>query len=103
MPTLISETRSAFVHKRKILDGAFIANEAIWWFKKKKINASLLKLDFQKAYDSIKWSFVGKVLEDMGFADKWRGWINHYISLALVSILINGSPITSFKMERGLR
>ena len=103
MPTLIGETQSAFVHKRQILVGVLIANEAIWWFKKKKIKASLLKLDFQKAYDYVKWSFLDKVLDGMGFGVKWRGWIWHCISSASLSILINGSPTTAFKMERDLR
>ena len=103
LPGLIGESQSAFIQKRQILDGALIANEAIWWLKKKKINATLLKLDFHKAYDTVKWSFVDKVLKLMGFGRKWRGWIYHCISTASMSILINGSPTASFKMERGLR
>ena len=73
MPELIGEAQSAFVQNRQSLDGALIANEAIWWIKKKKMKAAMLKLDFHKAYDTIKWSFIDRVLEFMGFGTKWHG------------------------------
>lgn len=55
---LIDESQSAFVPDRQILDGVLVANEAISWSKKKKIPCALLKLDFKKAYDSVKLSFL---------------------------------------------
>ncbi|KAK7268946.1 hypothetical protein RIF29_21657 [Crotalaria pallida] len=53
LPNLIGETQSTFIGERQILDGALIANEVVNWCKKKKKEAVLLKLDFQKAYDTI--------------------------------------------------
>lgn len=51
----------------QILDGALIANEVGQWAKKNKKEVVLLKLDFQKAYDTISWSFMDYLLEVMGF------------------------------------
>nr|XP_025627890.1 uncharacterized protein LOC112721016 [Arachis hypogaea] len=62
MPGLVGETQSAFVKGRKIHDGAFIACEIVQWFKLTKKEAAIIKLDFQKAYDRVKWSFVDLVL-----------------------------------------
>ena len=50
---LIDESQSAFVRNRQILDGVLIANESLRWLRKKKIPGTLIKLDFQKAYDSV--------------------------------------------------
>lgn len=75
MPGLISETQTTFISERQILDGALIANEVVHWLKKEKKMGVLIKLDFQKAYDSVRWSFVDKILQKMGFGMKWREWI----------------------------
>ena len=103
MLTLVGKSQSSFVWKRQILDGDLIANKAIWWVKKKRIKASLLKLDFHKAYDSVKWSFVDRILEVMRFGNKWKRMIRYCITLASLSIFINVSPTASSKMEKGLR
>ncbi|XP_072087395.1 uncharacterized protein [Arachis hypogaea] len=67
MPGLVGETQSAFVQGRKIHDGALIACETVQWLKLRKKNSTIIKLDFQKAYDRVKWSFVDIVLQKMGF------------------------------------
>ena len=103
LPGLIGDAETAFVAGRQILDGALIANEVVHWLKKKKKSGVLLKLDFQKAYDSIDWDSLDVVLEGMGFGDLWRYWIKKCITSASMSVLINGVPSKPFQMERGLR
>ncbi|MCH92872.1 cysteine-rich receptor-like protein kinase [Trifolium medium] len=49
----ISESQTAFVKDRKILDGILIANEAVDEACKNKKELMLFKVDFEKAYDSI--------------------------------------------------
>nr|XP_025636528.1 uncharacterized protein LOC112730680 [Arachis hypogaea] len=103
MPGLVGETQSAFVNGRKIHDGALIACKTVHWLKSRKKSSAIIKLDFQKAYDRVKWSFVDIVLHKMGFGLKWREWIKECVCSTSMSILINGSPSKPFKMERGLR
>ena len=100
---LIDEFQSAFVMNRQILDGVLIANESIRWLKKKKIPGTLIKLDFQKAYDSVNCSFLELVMEKLGFGQRWIRWIMNCVTTTSMSILLNGSPLKPFKMEKGLR
>ncbi|XP_072086140.1 uncharacterized protein [Arachis hypogaea] len=72
MPGLVEETQSAFVQGRKIHDRALIACETVQWLKLKKKSSRIIKLDFQKAYDRVKWSFVDIVLQKMGFGRRRR-------------------------------
>ena len=67
---LIDESQSAFVMNRQILDGVLIAKESLRWLKKRKIPGTLIKLDFQKAYDSVNWSFLKQVMVKLGFGRK---------------------------------
>ena len=35
----------------------------------------MVKLDFEKAYDSLDHKFLDSMLEDMGFGLRWRQWM----------------------------
>jgi hypothetical protein len=100
---VVGEEQNAFVKGRYILDGGLIANETIEFLKKKRRKAFLLKIDFEKAYDSVNWNFIRHTLTQMGFGDKWCKWIEACQNSATVSVLVNGSPTLEFKMERGFR
>ncbi|KAL4384698.1 hypothetical protein GQ457_15G025740 [Hibiscus cannabinus] len=102
---VVSESQSAFLKGRQIFDGVLIANEVIHTLKSEKSNRGgvVLKLDFSKAYDCVRWDFLLMVLVKMGFGESWCTWIYECVSSAKVSILINGSPTKEFLMKKGLR
>nr|GEY98180.1 RNA-directed DNA polymerase, eukaryota [Tanacetum cinerariifolium] len=61
------------------------------------------KVDFAKAYDSIRWDFLDDVLNSFGFGSKWRSWIRGSLCSGKASILVNGSPSDEFQFHRGLK
>ncbi|XP_021991701.1 uncharacterized protein LOC110888484 [Helianthus annuus] len=65
--------------------------------------AFILKIDIEKAYDSINWVFIEKVLEQTGFPGRWRMWVRGILTSARASELINGSPTLEFQCYRGVR
>jgi hypothetical protein len=103
MSSVISETQSAFIHGRQILDGILIANEIVEDAKRLKKDLLLFKVDFEKAFDSIDWFYLEAVMKKMNFPTLWRKWIMECVSTASASVLVNGSPTDEFKFERGLR
>ncbi|GJY75152.1 RNA-directed DNA polymerase, eukaryota [Tanacetum coccineum] len=73
------------------------------WCKKKKKQTLLFKVDFEKAYYSVRWDFLDDVLGKFGFGDKWRKWIQCCLHSSKGSIIINGSPTDEFQFGRGLK
>ncbi|RVX13534.1 Transposon TX1 uncharacterized 149 kDa protein [Vitis vinifera] len=100
---VVSIAQNAFVKGRQILDASLIANEVIDSWQKRKEKGLICKLDIEKAYDSINWKFLMKVLQKMGFGPKWMGWMWSCVSSAKFSILVNGVPAGFFPSTRGLR
>ncbi|GKB20211.1 RNA-directed DNA polymerase, eukaryota, partial [Tanacetum coccineum] len=100
---LVSDVQSAFVSNRQILDGPFILNELISWCKNKNTKAMIFKIDFEKAFDSVRWDFLDMVLNNFGFGPKCRSWIQGCLNSATGSILVNGSPTSEFKFFKGLK
>ncbi|GKD33073.1 RNA-directed DNA polymerase, eukaryota [Tanacetum coccineum] len=103
MPDLISDVQSDFVSNRKILDGPFTLNELLSWCKHKKVNATIFKVDFEKAFDSVRWDYLYDVLSAFGFGVKWRSWITGCLNSAMVSVLVNGCPTSEFHFHKGLK
>nr|GEU77660.1 putative reverse transcriptase domain-containing protein [Tanacetum cinerariifolium] len=70
---IVNEVQSAFITKRQTLDGPFILNEVLQWCKLKKKQSLIFKVDFEKAYDSVRWDFLDDVLKKFGFGTKVEG------------------------------
>lgn len=53
LPHIISESQTTFIRRMDIIDGVLFANEVVHGWKKTKRKGVLIKLDFEKAFDSI--------------------------------------------------
>ncbi|GJS52303.1 reverse transcriptase domain-containing protein [Tanacetum coccineum] len=100
---MVGEVQNAFIKGRYILAGVLIANDTIEFLKNKKENGLIFKVDFEKAYDIINWSFLISIMTKMGFGNKWIKWVDSCFRSASKSILVNGSPSEEFGLERGVR
>jgi len=104
--SVVSETQSAFVKNRQILDGILIANEVVDEARKFKKELLLFKVDFEKAYDSVDWGYLDAVMEGMSFPVLWRKWIRECVGTATTSVLVNGCLHMSFNcieaFDRGI-
>nr|GEU40815.1 RNA-directed DNA polymerase, eukaryota, reverse transcriptase zinc-binding domain protein [Tanacetum cinerariifolium] len=68
-----------------------------------KKQALIFKVDFEKAYDSVRWDFLDEVLRKFGFEDKWCNWIQCFLKSSRGSITVNGSPTEEFQFGKRLK
>ncbi|GJU57676.1 RNA-directed DNA polymerase, eukaryota [Tanacetum coccineum] len=69
----------------------------------KKKQSLISKVDFEKAYDSVRWDFLDDVLSKFSFGEKWRKWIQCFLRSSRGSIIINGTPTEEFQFCKGLK
>jgi hypothetical protein len=104
MPSLVSEEQKGFIHERNIKDCLCTASEAINLLQNKSFGGNLaLKIDITKAFDTLDWSFLIKVLTAFGFNEKFCHWIKVILHSAFLSISINGRSHGYFTCSRGVR
>jgi len=60
----------------------------------------LLLLDFEKAFDRIKWGFIFLALSKLRFSPKWIKWVSSLYLLASSSVKVNGKSRKDFKLSR---
>jgi hypothetical protein len=72
---IIRPTQTAFLLGRNIMEGAVILHETIHELHLKKQDKIMFKIDFEKAYDKVKWSFLQQTLRMKGFSQRWCSWV----------------------------
>ncbi|XP_043725602.1 uncharacterized protein LOC122672168 [Telopea speciosissima] len=99
---LISSEQGAFQKGKVIHENITLASELANLMSAAIRGGGLgLKIDIQKAYDTISWDFIFKVLRKFGFMKRWINWLRILLSSTRISILVNGGPVGFFGVERG--
>lgn len=104
LPQMILLNQGAFVQGRWIADNTVLAQEIVHKVKKFKGKGGLMmaKIDLGKAYDRIKWSFIGLVLKSCGFLTQFRRLIFGCLSSVQYNLLVNGNVEGEIEPSRGL-
>jgi hypothetical protein len=100
---IVRPSQTAFMQGRNILDGVAILNETVHELHSKKLNGVILKIDFEKAYDKVKLSFLQQTLRMKGFSPEWRALIHSFVSGGSVAIKVNDDIGHYFQTKKGLR
>lgn len=102
---LISPNQNSFIPNRGSDINFIVASEILHSMNKKKgkIGLLALKLDLEKAYDRLEWTFIEHCLKNMNFSYDSIKLIMSCVASGDISIQINGSRTAPFKPSRGIR
>ena len=100
---LIEYDQTGFLKGRSIAENICLINNVISYTHSKGIPGLLLFVDFEKAFDTIEWSFVRKTLEHFGFGSSFINWISLFYTDIQSCIINNGWSGGFFELGRGVR
>lgn len=106
LPYVVSENQSSFIPGRSTVDNILVLQETIHSLKnlKGKKGFMIPKLDLEKAYDRMEWSFVMNSLSCLGIPQDIQNLIfKCRFSSTSLKVNWNGTQTDSFSSTRGLR
>ena len=99
----IHKNQYGFIKSRTIQDCLAWTFEYLHQCHQSKRPLVILKLDFEKAFDSTEHEAILEILRHKGFNETWRGWVKELLDLVSSSLLLNGVPGKQFRCRRGVR
>ena len=105
LSNLVSPYQTAFVPGWKGVDNSIIVQELFHTMSKKKGRGGFMaiKIDLEKAYDYLEWSFIRNTLALFKFPIQLISLIMSCVSTSSISILYNGGALEPFLPSRGIR
>nr|KAJ0193875.1 hypothetical protein LSAT_V11C800388240 [Lactuca sativa] len=101
---LVSDNQSAFIPGRNILDNVLLSQELVRGYHIERGYARCaMKIDIQKAYDTVNWKFLQHILKEFGFHNSMIMWIMNCVTTSAFMVNINGRFHGFFQGKRGLR
>ena len=106
LPNVISDSQSAFMLDRNIIDNTTVAFEMLHRIRnkrKRKTGHMAVKLDISKAYDRVEWEFLRRIMLKIGLPNQWDQLAMEMVCTASYSILLNGEPTGFITPSRGIK
>ncbi|XP_062005969.1 uncharacterized protein LOC133723163 [Rosa rugosa] len=101
---IVSPNQSAFITGRSVADPIILTSECINLLDIKCKSGNIaLKLDISKAFDTLDWDFLLRVLKAFGFSAVFINWIECILKSAYLAVLVNGQSCGFFTCSRGIR
>ncbi|KAL0287129.1 UNVERIFIED_CONTAM: hypothetical protein Sradi_7130300 [Sesamum radiatum] len=91
LDSLIDYSQNAFIPGRSIADNVLLAQELLLGYNQTKLpQRCTIKVDIQKAYDSVLWDFLFEMLRIFKFPMQFIGWVQRCVTTTAYSIALNG-------------
>ena len=103
LDSLIHEDQKGFMSGRFIGENIKLIYDILFETKQQEIPGLILSIDFEKAFDTVSWKFIDKVLTYFNFGPSIKSWIHLFQSDSESCIIQNGFLSDFLKLKRGCR
>ena len=103
LPEIINNTQTGYVEGRFIGENIRFISDILNFTIDQDIEGIALFIDFQKAFDSLEWEYLFKVLDTFQFGSDFKTWVKSLYTNISSCILNNGFASELFTLERGVR
>ncbi len=100
---IISTSQAGYVKKRFIGCNIRLIEDLLDYSDNLNDEASIIFLDFQKAFDTIEWVFIHEALKKFNFGPQFIHWIKTIYTNPGAKIKNNGWLSDTFEISRGIR
>ena len=103
LPFIIDEDQTGYINGRYIGCNIRLIEDIIMLSKSKKIAGIILVIDFEKAFDSLRWRFMHESLRKFNFGEKFISFVQTIYTNISTTIINNGNISPWFSPRRGVR
>lgn len=103
LPKLIHSDQTGFVNGRYIGQNIRLLSDIMDFLDSKKCQGIFQFVDFEKAFDTLEWSFISKTLEAFNFGNNFKKWFNVLYNSVQSSVVNGGFMTNYFEITRGVR
>jgi len=103
LPNIISKDQNGYIQGRFIGCSIRTILDMIHISQNEASSNLITFVDYEKAFDNIKWNFMHKSLKAFGFGSYFRKWIETLYSDVNSGVLNNGFSSAFFSLSKGIR
>lgn len=103
LPGIVDPDQSGFIPNRQCSDNTKRTMHLIDKAQVQQLDAALLSVDAEKAFDGVDWDFLGRTLERFGLGRRFRAWVASCHATPRAHVRLNGITPKPFNIQRGTR
>ena len=103
LDNIINGNQKGFIAGRFLGENVRLIYDVLFESKKQNLPGLLLSIDFEKAFDTVSWKFIMKVLDYFNFGNSIKSWVGLFQKGSETCILQNGFMSNFFSLRRGCR
>ena len=103
LQNIIHPDQVAYIKGRYIGQNIRLMSDVIAFVENNDEECILSCIDFEKAFDTVEWSFIHKALNNFGFGEYFRKWIQIFYTNISAGAMNNGYCTEFFSVTRGIR
>ena len=100
---LINYDQTGFIPNRYIGENTRLIYDIMHYTEEENIPGLLLLIDFEKAFDTVSWDFIDKVLTFFNFGSSIKKWVSLFSSDITSAVNQGGNLSERINIQRGCR